>query len=111
MAAVSNRSKAATRRRTWDRFTEAVLAFHPFGVPDPLRMPSSQFGIENLLDTALEADIAKRHFEEVMANDSSSDLAIFAANSAMHAANRKAETAWDAFETSRRATTPAAQAA
>lgn len=111
MPGVSNRSKAATQRRTWDRFSEAVLAFHPFGVPDPLRMPSSQFGFESILDTSLEADIAKRHFEEVMANDSSSDLAICASNSAKHAADRKAEKAWNAFEISRRATTSAAQAA
>lgn len=108
---VSNRSKAATRRRTWDRFTKAVLAFHPFGVPNPLRMPSSQFGFEHVLDMSLEADIANRHFDEVMADDCSSDLAICASNSAKHAADRRAEKAWEEFQISRAARFSASQAA
>lgn len=97
MPAVSNRSKATTRRRAWDRFSEGALALPAFADSSPLCMTISQFRFEQLLDTALEADIAKRHFEEVMANDASSDLAIYASNNAQHAANREAERAWDEF--------------
>lgn len=99
MAAVSNRSKAATRRSTWARFGESLeTPNHHSNATGPLRLPVHDIYFELVLDASIREDLHRQQWEAVMANDRSTDLAIAAANDAKNEAREAARDAWRKFK-------------
>lgn len=93
-----NDRPARKPKSPWDRFSEAVLQRSDCpDAADPLDLPIPHIYFRIVLDASISLGIAQRHFEAVMARNTSTDLDICASNDAQYAAQRHLDKCWEQY--------------